>query len=150
MGWFLWWFPSASRGFRSWSVPHPGAGVPTATRQWSWLCTFGQNTKTFRYISLHSLLTSHCMTYQIFMYIIFACIYIYTSIIYHISASLRIPINPYLWAGGKGLHANSGLGRSLQYKDHLEIVFHNTAKPVKTKAITIVLYTCICMCIHIE
>ena len=100
--------------------------------------------------SLHSLLTSHCMTYQIFMYIIFACIYIYTSIIYHISASLRIPINPYLWAGGKGLHANSGLGRSLQYKDHLEIVFHNTAKPVKTKAITIVLYTCICMCIHIE
>lgn len=51
MGWFLWWFPSASRGFRSWSVPHPGAGVPTATRQWSWLCTWGgQNTKTFRYI----------------------------------------------------------------------------------------------------
>lgn len=60
------------------------------------------------------------MTYQISMYIIFACIYIYTSIIYHISASLRIPINPYLWAGGKGLHTNSGLGRSLQYGDHLE------------------------------
>lgn len=45
-------------------------------------------------ISLHCII-SHCMTCQILIHIIFACIY--TSIMYHISALLRIPINPYLW-----------------------------------------------------